>query len=248
MRPSRIDSNGATARLGRRVVLLGSAAAGIVGAMVGPSSATVGPELEKEGWKELTFKNKNPNTYRAIEGSAGVEVKSQGTVSVLYRPLEADLTATPVLAWRWRVDAAPPPTDLTQKGGEDRALALYVAFAYDPARAGPIEKLKRAAASVTSDRPLPGRLLIYTWGGNGKARGWFDNPYLTRFSKMKVLREPEAPLGTWLEERVDLVADHQEAFGSPPTHPTELSLSCDSDDTKVPVAGAVADIAFRPRG
>jgi hypothetical protein len=223
------------------------AAAGIVSAATRPAWAEIGPGLDKEGWKELTFKNKSPNSFSAVEGGAGVQVESRGTVSVLYRPLEADLTATPVLAWRWRVDSAPPPTDLTKKGGEDRALALYVAFAYDPTRAGAMEKFKRAAASVTGERPLPGRLLIYTWGGDGRSRGWFDNPYLKGFSKMKVLRGPDAPLGTWVNEQVDLVADHQEAFGYPPSRPTELSLSCDSDDTKAAAAGAIADLAFQPR-
>lgn len=249
---ARDGGGGQAAGVGRRVVLLGSAAAGIVGAATRPTRAGIGPGLEGEGWKELTFENKDPNSFSAVEGGAGVRVEGRGTVSVLYRPLEADLAATPVLAWRWRVDAAPPPTDLARKGGEDRALALYVAFAHDPARAGPVERLRRAAAraaaSATGGRPLPGRLLVYTWGGDGKARGWFDNPYLEGFSKMRVLRGPDAPLGTWLEERVDLVADHREAFGHPPTRPTELSLSCDSDDTGVPVAGAVADVAFRPRG
>lgn len=235
------------ARIGRRVVLLGSAAAGLVGAAGRRVRAEIGPGLEQEGWRELTFRNKRPNTYRAIEGGAGVQIEGRGTVSALHRPVAADLAATPVLVWRWRVDAAPPPTDLTRKGGEDRALALHVAFAYDPARAGAMEKLKRAAASVTGDRPLPGRLLIYTWGGDGRVRDWFDNPYLPGFSRMKVLRGPEAPLGTWLEEQVDLVADHQAAFGQPPTRPSELSLSGDSDDTEARVVGAVADIAFRPR-
>ncbi len=138
---------------------------------------------------------------------------------------------------------------MSTRPGSGRSLAIEAAarfaFSTNPARAGVGERLKRAAAAVTSDRPLPGRLLIYTWGGNGQAKGWFDNPYLKGFSKMKILRGPEAPLGQWIEERVDLVADHQEAFGYPPTRPTELSLSCDSDDTKVPVAGAVADVAFR---
>jgi hypothetical protein len=242
---SRGSAAGAVPR--RTVVLLGAAGAAAV-VLGRPALAGLGPELAKEGWQELTFKNKQPNSFTALEGGTGVRVESRGAVSLIYRPLQADLAATPVLAWRWRVDQAPPPTDLTRKGGEDRALAIYVAFEYDPARAGFVEKAKRAAAAIASDRPLPGRVLIYTWGGNGATRGWFDSPYIREYNKMKVLRGPEAPLGQWVEERVDLVADHQEAFGYPPTRPTELSLSCDSDDTKAPVAGAVADVAFRARG
>lgn len=229
--------------IARRTALLGMGA-GVIG-WSAAARAGIEPGLSQSGWSELTFKDKEPNSFTAAEG--GVRVESNKTVSLIYQPVQANINATPVLTWRWRVDAAPPPTDLTKKGGDDRAIALYVAFVYEPERAGFIEKAKRAAASITSDRPLPGRVLIYTWGGNGSANGWFDNPYLSSFSKMKVLRGPEAPLQTWIDERVDLVADHQEAFGYPPSQPTELSVSCDSDDTKVRVVSYIADINFQPR-
>jgi len=228
----------------REVILVGGAAA--VAASV-PARAGLDDALGRAGWRELTFKNKQPNRF-AVEGADGVRVETNGTVSLIYRPASADLASTPILAWRWRVDAAPPPTDLTRKGGDDRPLAVYVSFAYDPARAGVGERLKRAAASITSDRPLPGRLLVYTWGGDGRAQGWFDSPYIKQFSKMQALRGPDAPLGQWVEERVDLLADHQAAFGQPPTAPTEISVSADSDDTKSRSVGLVADLRFAPAG
>ncbi len=228
----------------REVILVGGAAA--VAASV-PARAGLDDALGWAGWRELTFKNKQPNRF-AAEGADGVRVETNGTVSLIYRPASADLASTPILAGRWRVDAAPPPTDLTRKGGDDRPLAVYVSFAYDPARAGVGERLKRAAASITSDRPLPGRLLVYTWGGDGRAQGWFDSPYIKQFSKMRALRGPDAPLGQWVEERVDLRADHQAAFGQPPTAPTEISVSADSDDTKSRSVGLVADLRFAPAG
>lgn len=226
----------------RGVILLGGAAA--LAANL-PARAGLDDALGRAGWRELTFKNKQPSRFTA-EGPDGVRVETDRTVSLVYRPASADLAATPVLTWRWRVDSAPPPTDLTRKGGDDRPLALYVSFAYDPARAGVGEKLKRAAASITSDRPLPGRLLVYMWGGDGRAKGWFDSPYLKTYSKMRVLRGPDAPLGQWVEERVDLVADHQAAFGQPPTAPTELSVSADTDDTQGRSAGLIAGLRFVP--
>lgn len=231
---------------GRRRLLL-VAAMGIIGAAGRKAAAEVEPRLEARGWRELTFDDQRPNRF-TLEEPDGVRVESRGTVSVLYRPARVDLDATPVLAWRWRVDAAPPPTDVTRKGGDDRALAVYVAFAFDPERAGTFERLKRATLSRLTGRELPGRVLTYIWGGDGSDRGWFDNPYLQGAGKMRVLRGPEAATGTWIEERVDLVAEHRAAFGYPPSPPTELSISADTDDTASRGAGVVADLGFRPAG
>ena len=85
---------------------------------------------------------------------------------MLHRPVKADLAATPILTWRWRVDAAPPATDLTKKGGDDRALALYIAFAFDPARAGAFERVTLVAVAKLAGKQLPGRVLTSMWGGD----------------------------------------------------------------------------------
>lgn len=231
----------------RRRLLLSGGGGGLVAAAM-PALADVGEELAGLGWRELVFRDKRPNRFAAAEGS-GVRVEGGGAVSVLYRDLAGvDLAATPVLAWRWRVDAAPPPTDLARKGGDDRALAVYVGFAFDAARAGAVERGRWAVLRRLAGRELPGRVLTYLWGGDGRAEDWFDNPYLDGAGRMRVLRGPDAPLGEWFGERVDLAADHEAAFGERPTAPRQLSISADSDDTASRAAGTVAGLGFLPRG
>lgn len=230
----------------RRRFLLSAGAGGLMVAAA-PAPADVGEDLTGLGWRELVFRDKRPNRFAAEGG--GVRVEGGGAVSVLYRDLAGiDLAATPVLTWRWRVDAAPPPTDLARKGGDDRALAVYVGFAFDAARAGGLERGRRAVLQRLARRELPGRVLTYLWGGDGRAEGWFDNPYLGGAGRMRVLRGPDAPLGEWFGERVDLAADHEAAFGQPPTAPRQLSISADSDDTASRAAGTVAGLGFLPRG
>jgi hypothetical protein len=238
----------------RRDLLLGGAGGLAAAGTPPPALAGVGEGLAARGWRELTFRDKEPNLFAAVEGEGddGVRVESRGTVSVLYRDLAGgvDLAATPVLAWRWRVDEAPPATDLARKGGDDRALAVYVSFAFDPARAGAFERTRRAVLQRLAGRALPGRVLTYLWGGDGRAgggAGWLDNPYLRGAGRMRVLRGPDAPLGRWFEERVDLAADHAAAFGRPPTAPEQVSISADTDDTASRAVGVVAGLAFRPR-
>jgi hypothetical protein len=217
--------------------------AGVVGAALATGArASVAPELVQRGWEELVFDKKQPDTFTA-DGSDGVRVESKGTVSVLHRPVKADLAATPILTWRWRVEAGPPATDLSRKGGDDRALAVYIAFAFDPARAGTFERIKRAAVERLAGKTLPGRVLTYLWGGD-KATDWFDNPYLAGAGRMKVLHAADVPLGQWMEERIDLRADFQAAFGYPASAPEEISISSDTDDTHSRALGTVADIRF----
>lgn len=208
------------------------------------ASADVGPALEKAGWRELVFRGRQANHFEAR--GEGVGVVSRQSVSVLWRDVEAAPSSTPLLRWRWRVEEAVPATDLSRKGGDDRSLAVYVAFAFDEAKAGLWERTKRAALGAFTDDPLPGRVLTYVWGGEGP-EGWFTNPHLPGGGMLRILRGQGAPQGRWLDEEVDLAADYRAAFGSAPTMVTGLGISADSDDTGTLAAGEVAGLDFAAR-
>ncbi|MDX6750845.1 DUF3047 domain-containing protein [Geminicoccaceae bacterium 1502E] len=208
------------------------------------ASADVGPALEQAGWRELVFRGRETNRFEAR--AQGIEVVSRQSVSVLWRDVEAAPSSTPLLRWRWRVEEAVPPTDLSRKGGDDRSLAVYVAFAFDAASAGFWERAKRAALGAFTDDPLPGQVLTYVWGGEGP-EGWFANPHLPGGGMLRVLRGSGAPLGRWLEEEVDLEADFRAAFGAEPGAVMGLGISADSDDTGSHARGRVAGLVFEPR-
>lgn len=229
----------------RRRALLALAAGSSVAA--GSAPAAVDPKLVALGWQELAFRDKPGNSY-VLEPDGSIRIESHASVSVLWLDLPADLQATPILGWRWRIDAAVPPTDLTRKGGDDRSLAVYVAFAYAAERASLLERSVRAILGAFAERELPGRLLIYVWGGDGRSNGWFDNPYLPTGSRIRVLRGADAPVGTWLEERVDIASDFREAFGAEPTSVVQIGVGADSDDTLGTARARVAAFTWLPRG
>lgn len=230
-------------RLGRRRLLLAATTAGLLpGHSLG---AALDAALAADGWQEMTFRDKPGNRYR-LEGDGTLVVESRASVSVAWRDLPADLARTPILRWRWRVDRAVPPTDLTRKGGDDRSLSLYVAFAWVPERASFVERSVRAVLSSLAGQELPGRLLTYIWGGDGRANGWFDNPYLPTGAKLRVLRDGSAPLGVWLEERIDVRTDFRTAFGEEPPPVERIGIGADSDDTGSEARGAIRDVAWLP--
>jgi Protein of unknown function (DUF3047) len=203
----------------------------------------MGPDLEAAGWRELEVKGKPPNRFIG-HPDGSIEVISSSSVSRLYRPIEVDLDATPVLRWRWRVDEPVPPTDLTQKGEDDTALTLYVGFPWDPGEASFTERLTRPLVEAFAGEDAPGRVLAYVFGGDQPRGAVVASPHLGSAGAMRVLRPADSPTGEWFEERVDLVEDYREAFGEDPPGPTQVAISADTDDTGSTSRGFVDDLAF----
>ncbi|MEO0918159.1 MAG: DUF3047 domain-containing protein, partial [Pseudomonadota bacterium] len=79
-----------------------------------------------QAWKEQGFFRFWTNDY-SLRGRQ-LDVVSNGTVSLVWRPVEGELRAATNAMWRWRVTEGVPPTNLTEKGGDDRNLALYFVF------------------------------------------------------------------------------------------------------------------------
>ena len=227
---------------GRRVPLFAALAACC---LAGPARPEMADALAARGWEEIVFDGFAPNRWTAVPG--GVRVASDRSVSALFRPLAADLARAPVLRWRWRVSAAPAPTDLTRKRGEDRAVAVYVGFPYEPERAGFLEALRRQAIVAMRGAEAPGRLLTYVWGGDRPRGTLLHREGEEKTGAIRVLRTPAAPVGVWLAERVDVAADFRAAFGWDPPDPTHVGIVSDSDDTGRAVEASVVDVAYGPR-
>jgi hypothetical protein len=201
-----------------------------------------GPDLEAAGWRELEVKGKPANRFIG-HPDGSIEVISSSSVSRLYRPIEVDLDATPVLTWRWRVDDPVPPTDLTQKG-DDTELTIYVGFSWDPSEASFTERLTRPLVEAYAGEDAPGRVLAYVFGGDHPRGELVTSPHLRSAGGMRVLRPADSPTGQWFEERVDLVEDYREVFGEDPSDPTQIAISADTDDTGSTSRGFVDDLAF----
>ncbi|MEM7752642.1 MAG: DUF3047 domain-containing protein [Pseudomonadota bacterium] len=182
-------------------------------------------------WKEQGFLRLFTNDY-SFRGTQ-LDVVSNGTVSLVWRPVEGRLQSASSAAWRWRVTESVAPTDLTQKGGDDRNLALYFVFV-DPASAA---ELSGANARKLLRNPNT-RALIYVWGGNHSTGAILPSPYHPGL-RTKVLRT--AADGTF-SESVDLAADYRRAFGEAKGVLVGLGVSSDSDDTDGRVRASIADL------
>lgn len=68
---------------------------------------------------ESLNKDIRPTRYglRLWDGVAAVEAQAEKSMALLARPLEVDLQRTPILCWRWRVEAPLKTAAIDDQGG-----------------------------------------------------------------------------------------------------------------------------------
>ncbi len=204
-------------------------------------------DLVARSWEQMTFDGKRANRYSACGGDC-IAVDTDSSVSLIGRPVAVDLAQMPVLTWEWKVDRPVAATDLTVKGRDDRALALYVTFPYDPDTATFSESLLRPLVELARGVDAPARTLSYVWSGDTTTPGTVvASPYFGDVNVMIVARTGSAPLGIWLRETVDVAADHERVFGRRPLRASHVLIGADSDDTGSRNRGFVRGVSFRAR-
>lgn len=213
-------------RHGRPGLLAVAAALAVQTAPARALDIAFGVDLRQEGWRELTFRRHAATQYEAEDGA--LSVRAEQSSSMLYR-IVADHPLAPAPArarWEWRVDEGVGATDLTRKGGDDAALALYFVFA-DEKTADRLTRKQKSMARMLGARSAT--TLVYVFGG--ASPGPFTSPYISGNSRSAVLRPAMSARGVWFEESVDLAGDHRRAFGAAPQRLVAIAVSSDADDT-----------------
>lgn len=183
-------------------------------------------------WKTQKFSLFSSNTY-GFNGSS-VSVASDGAVSLAYRPLPESYWSASTATWSWSVQEGVPATDLRQKGGDDRNLALY--FVFLPQAEAQALKGASVRQLLTNDAA---RVLVYVWGGAHDRGAVLGSPYLGNRGKTIVLRGS----GTGsANESVNLARDYANAFGGGETALVGLALSGDSDDTDSRIRASISGL------
>jgi hypothetical protein len=90
----------------------------------------------------------------------------------------------------------------------------------------------------------PSRMLSYVWGGFGKPGEIFESPFFGGVNAMIICRNETAPVGSWIKERFNVVADFERAFGLAPSAVAHILIEADSDDTGTRTHAFVRNILF----
>ena len=234
-----------------RSVAAGATAASSPGAIAPADSAVrwVGRFVDDtSAWREVRIKSDlTPNRFRFRDwdGARALEVHSSASMSLMARPLEIDLDATPVLCWRWRVDGAIAAADMRSRAGDDYAARVYVSFRLPPESMGFGLRAKLAVARTIWGADLPDAAINYVWDNRNPRGTEQPNAYTDR-TVMVVLRTGDADAGRWVSERRDVAADVARLFG-PGARAVQLALAADTDNTGASAHAGFAGLHFVPR-
>jgi hypothetical protein len=174
------------------------------------------------GWWHRKFWTRRAATFSLVgkDGNAALKVATDDSASMLWRYVDFDLAAYPVLRWRWFVEQPIESTlDERSKDGDDHPARLYPAF-----RNGAGER----------------RALEIIWGNRVLHRG--DVKYRCAFPHYVANGGMES-IGRWHDERVDLLALFRRFWPKDkPGRLTDIAVFCDSDETGTRSVSYFADI------
>lgn len=187
----------------------------------------------------------SPTQYKLTQwdGVTAIEAIAKQSMALMARPLTIDLTATPVLCWRWRIDAPLKMADMRTKQGDDYAARLYVTFRAPSGALSFGTRTKLALARSLFGDQVPDAALNYVWDNRYPVGTKQANAYTDR-AQMVVLRSGAAAAGQWVNERRDIAADVRAAFGAGAWQAAQLAVASDTDNTGESARAGFADLHF----
>ncbi|MDX8385195.1 MAG: DUF3047 domain-containing protein [Gallionella sp.] len=200
-------------------------------------------------WQVVQFDKKIPATgYRLTrwDGVNAIEANADKSMALLARPVEVDLKKTPVLCWRWRVDAPLVNADMATKQGDDYAARVYVSFAMPPDEIGFFLRTKLALARSIYGDAVPDAALNYVWDNKYPVGTRKPNAYTDR-TRMIVAESGAENAGKWVVARHDIQQDVMTEFESELATMVQLSVASDTDNTGESAHAGFADFHFVAR-
>ena len=184
-------------------------------------------------WEKMVFpKISRHTTYRLIkdDGQTVVQAVSAASASGLMNAYHGPAERLPWITWRWKISHVLKNGNVADKGGDDYAARIYVAFEYSPKGKSWAQKMRYHAARLIAGNRLPGSAINYIWANKAPVGTIVANPY-TDQTKMIVLRSGNASAGCWIAEKRNLVQDYQSAFGQKPPPIMGIAIMTDTDNT-----------------
>jgi hypothetical protein len=146
--------------------------------------------------------------FAVKDGVPSMRFETRDSASMLFRQVDIDLAAYPMLAWRWYIELPIRSTlDERTREGDDHPARLFLRFVTDRGE-------KRAMEVIWGNRLKPG-----------------DYKYIGSFPHF-VADAGDERVGKWRDERIDLARIYAEIWkDAAPAHLIDVAVFCDSDDT-----------------
>ena len=211
-------------------------------------AAPAAPGTLPPGWHLITFRGIARHTrYAVAPDGAGwaLRAQSEAAAAGLYRPLELDPRAYPIITWRWKISRVLERADPGKKAGDDYPARVYVAFVYQPQREGVWERVKFEFYRAFYGEYPPGAVINYVWESRLPKETAYPNPYTARARMLVVESGPER-VGQWVDERRNFYEDYRRLFGAEPPSLVGVAVMTDTDDTGERAEAWYDAITLRP--
>jgi hypothetical protein len=162
-------------------------------------------------FKQQSFVGKTSYQVVELNGEQVLKAATRKTASALYREIEVDLTSTPYLNWRWRVENNYKIDDQESKAGDDYPARVYVVV-------------------KTGIFPWQTRALNYVWSNTVIEKPFWPNPF-TGKAMMLPLRSTADEFGRWYPQRVNVAEDYYRVFGERIQSIQGIAIMSDSDNS-----------------
>lgn len=186
-----------------------------------------------DGWEPLEFpKIEQHSQYELVreDGTQVVKATTSGGASGLIARLNVKPENSRMLSWRWKVSNVFEKGDAREKSGDDYSARIYVAFEFQPDKAGFFERAKRKTVELLFGEELPGNALNYIWANTLPVGEFIANPYTDK-TVMVAVNSGSKSVGKWVSIERNLVADYRQAFGENPPPIRGIAIMSDSDNT-----------------
>jgi len=197
-------------------------------------------------WRPFRLaRSKKATEYRLVplEGTVALQATADSSASGLRHEVAADPREYPWLTWKWKVPELNAEANNTLAHVEDSPARIVVAFAGGREKLPAAEQINYDMLKAMSGNELPYATIMYIWE-NHLPEGAIIPHHLTTRIKMIVAGSGRKDLGSWHEERVNLLEDYRRAFGEEPPHVKAVGIMSDSDNTGARTVAYYGDIRF----
>lgn len=177
-------------------------------------------------WDSRSFKGTTEYNAVDLEGETVLQAVAINSASALYRTQQVDLTQTPYLHWRWRIEQTQSnDKDERSKSGDDYRARVYV--------------VRRDGWAFWRTKAIN-----YVWSSAQPSGSRWSNPFAGEAVQMWALDSGLENAEQWQTHVRDIREDWFTAFGEHIESLDGLALMTDTDNAGGSVRSWYADIHF----
>ncbi len=176
-------------------------------------------------WKTKVFSGITRYQTIKLDNVFALLAESHSSASGLYKEQRIDLTKTPILNWRWRIDKHLTKLNEQSKSGDDFSARIYIVvnggWAFWRTKA-----------------------INYVWAGNTRKGAIWPNAFVGKKAMMVAQRSAKDKIQTWYQEKRNIRQDFKDIFATDIQYIDAIALMTDTDNSRTDARAYYADIFF----